>query len=104
MLQGGRKQRKKRQEVENKAHTVLTLGLDQITKGCLTQGVFILDRVKSSSFDCPEKIPVDSNVSCSMSFNSGSSSPEDAEFCPTLRLVYFYCLSLSLHLCTIQIL
>jgi hypothetical protein len=57
----------------------------------LTQSVFILDRVKSSSCDCPEKIPVDvdSNARCFTSFSSGSSSPEVAEFCPTLRLVYF---------------
>jgi hypothetical protein len=82
---------------------VLTLGLDQITnlyatwmgplvrvmyRG-LTESVFILDRVKSSSCDCPAKIPVDSNASCFKSFSSGSSSPEVAEFCPTLRLVYF---------------
>jgi hypothetical protein len=61
----------------------------------LTQSVFRLDRVKSSSCDCPAKIAadvdvdVDSNASCFMPFSSGSSSPEVAEFCPTLRLVYF---------------
>jgi hypothetical protein len=52
----------------------------------LIQSVFRLDRVKSSSCDCPEKIPVDSNASCFSCFtcfSSGSSSPEDAEFCPT---------------------
>jgi hypothetical protein len=53
--------------------------------------VFILDRVKSSSCDCPAKIHVDveSNASCFTSFSSGSSSPEVAAFCPTLPLVYF---------------
>jgi hypothetical protein len=97
----GRRGRK--QEVETQAQTVLTLGLDQITKfiycldgplvrvtySGLTQIVFILDRVKSSSCDCPEKISVDvcSNASCFTCFSSGSSSPEVAEFCPTLRLV-----------------
>jgi hypothetical protein len=55
----------------------------------LTQSVFRLDRVKSSSCDCPAKIPVYSNARCFTSFSSGSSSPEVAEFCPTLRLVYF---------------
>jgi hypothetical protein len=66
--------------VETQAQTVLTLGLDQITKSMyrlngplgevtysgLTQSVFKLDRVKSSSCDCPAKIPVafDSNASC----------------------------------------
>jgi hypothetical protein len=47
--------------------------------------------VKTSSCDCPEKIPVDaySNACCFTSFTSGSSSHEVAEFCPTLRLVYF---------------
>jgi hypothetical protein len=60
----------------------------------LTQSVFSvfkLDRVKSSSCDCSEKIPVavDSNASCFTCFSSGSSSTEVAEFCLTLRLVYF---------------
>jgi hypothetical protein len=57
----------------------------------LTQSVFILDRVKSSSYDCPEKIPVEvvSNARCFTCFSSGSSPSEVAEFCPTLRLVYF---------------
>jgi hypothetical protein len=32
MLHRGRKYRKKKQKVENQAQTVLTLGLDQITK------------------------------------------------------------------------
>jgi hypothetical protein len=65
--------------------------LVRVTYSGLTQSVFILDRVKSSSCDCPEKIPVavDSNASCFTCFSSGSSSPEVAEFCPTLRLVYF---------------
>jgi hypothetical protein len=46
--------------------------------------------VKSSSCDCPEKIPedVDSNASCFTCFSSGSSSPEVLEFCLTLRFVY----------------
>jgi hypothetical protein len=67
-------------EVETQLQTVLTLGLDQITKlytawmgslvrvmySGLTHSVFILDRVKPSSCDCPAKIPVDvcSNASC----------------------------------------
>jgi hypothetical protein len=81
---------------------VLTLSLDQITNfftawigplvrvtySGLIQSVFILDRVRSGSCDCPERIPVDSNVSCFKCFSSGSSSSEVAEFCPTLRLVY----------------
>jgi hypothetical protein len=54
----------------------------------LTEISFRLDRVKSSSCDCPAKIPVDSNASCFTCFSSGNSSPEVAEFCPTLRLVY----------------
>jgi hypothetical protein len=66
--------------------------LVRVTYSGLTESVFILDRVKSSSCDCPEKIPVDvdvdSNASCFTCFSSGSSSPEVAEFCPTLRLVY----------------
>jgi hypothetical protein len=42
----------------------------------LTQRVFRLNRVKSSSCDCPAKIPVDldSNASCIKTFSSGSSS------------------------------
>jgi hypothetical protein len=65
--------------------------LVRVTYSGLTQIVFILDRVKSSSYDCPAKIPVDlcSNVSCFTCFSSGSSSPKVAEFCPTLHLVYF---------------
>jgi hypothetical protein len=90
--------------VETQAQTVSTLDLDQSTNlytawmgplvrvmySGLTQSVFILDRVKSSSCDCPAKISVDvdSNASCFTSFSSGSISPEVAEFCLTLRLVY----------------
>jgi hypothetical protein len=55
----------------------------------LTQSVFILDRVKSRFCDCPAKIPVDSNASFFTSFSSGRSPPKVAEFCLTLRLVYF---------------
>jgi hypothetical protein len=90
-------------KLKHKQCRLSTLGLDQITKfvycwmrplvrvmySGLTQRVFILDRVKSSSCDCPAKIPVDSNASSFTYFSSGSSSPEVAEFCPTLRLVYF---------------
>jgi hypothetical protein len=54
----------------------------------LTLSVFRLDRVSSSSFDFPEKIPVDSNASRFMTFSSGYRSPEVAEFCLTWRLVY----------------
>jgi hypothetical protein len=64
--------------------------LVRVTYSGLIQSVFILDRVNSSSCDCPAKIPVDmnSNASCFMCFISGSSSPEVADFCPTLHLVY----------------
>jgi hypothetical protein len=34
-------------------------------------------------------VAVDSNARCFTCFSSGSSSPKVAEFCPTLRLVYF---------------
>jgi hypothetical protein len=63
--------------------------LVRVTYRGLTQSVFILDRVKSSSCDFPAKIPVDSNARCFTCFSSGSSSPEVAEFCLTVRLVYF---------------
>ena len=63
--------------------------LVRVTYIGLTQLVFRLDRVKSSSCDCPEKIPVDSSASWFTCFSSGVSSPEVAEFCLTLRLVYF---------------
>jgi hypothetical protein len=48
----------------------------------LTQSVFILDRVKSSSCDCPAKIPVtvDSNASCFTCFSSGSTHPKLRSF------------------------
>jgi hypothetical protein len=73
----GRRQ-PQREEVKAQAQAVLTLGLDQITKfvyrldgplgrvmySGLTQSVFRLDRVKSSSCDLPAKIPMDSNASC----------------------------------------
>jgi hypothetical protein len=102
-------------KLKHRQYKVLTLGLNQITKyiyrldgplgevtySGLTQSVFILDRVKSSSCDCPAKIPVDSNARCFTWFSSGSSSPEVAEFCPTL-LGLFYRSGLSLHLRTIQ--
>jgi hypothetical protein len=66
----------------------------------LTQSVFILDRVKSSSCDFPSKIPVDvnvdvdvdvdvdSNARCYTCFSSGSSSPKVVEFYLILRLVH----------------
>jgi hypothetical protein len=63
--------------------------LIRVTYSGLSQIVFRLDRMKSSSFDCLPKIPVDSNASCFTCFSSGSSSPKVAEFCPTLHLVYF---------------
>jgi hypothetical protein len=55
----------------------------------LTQSVFRVDRVKSSSCDCPEKIPVDvySNASCFTWFSSGSSSPEGVDFFPSLLTI-----------------
>jgi hypothetical protein len=68
--------------------------LVRVTYSGLTQSVFRLDRMKSSSCDCPAKIPVDSNASCFTYFSSGSRTPEVVEFCPTLRLVY---LSLGLE-------
>jgi hypothetical protein len=90
--------------VETQAQTVLTLGLDQITKfeycldgplvrvmySGLTQSVFRLNRVNSSSCDYSEKIPVDvySSASCFTSFSSGGSSPEVVDFWLTLSLVY----------------
>jgi hypothetical protein len=61
----------------------------RVMYGSQTQSVFILDRVKSSSCDCLVKIPVDSNARYFTCFCSGSSSPEVAEFCQTLCLVYF---------------
>jgi hypothetical protein len=95
---------KEEEEVETQAQTVLTLGLNQITKfvtawmsplvrvmySSLTQSVCRMDRVKSSSCYFPEKIAVDvySNASCFTCFSSGSSSSNVAEFCLTLRLVY----------------
>jgi hypothetical protein len=113
MLQRGRKWRKKRQGVDTQAQTVLTLGLDQITKfiyrldgplgeySGLTQSMLRLDRVKSSSCDCPEKIhvDVDSNASCFTSFSSGSSS---SRVLSNFALGLCYCLGLSHHLRTIQ--
>jgi hypothetical protein len=65
--------------------------LVRVTYSNLTQSVFRLDRVNSSCCGCPANIPVafDSNASCFNCFSSGSSSPEVAEFCPTLLLVYF---------------
>jgi hypothetical protein len=54
--------------------------LVRVTYNGLTQSVFILDRVKSSSCDYSETIPVDSNASCFTCFSSGSSSPEVAEY------------------------
>jgi hypothetical protein len=60
----------------------------RVTYSGLTQSVLRLDRLNSSSCDCPENIPVDSNARCITSFSSGSSSPEVAEFCPTLHLDY----------------
>jgi hypothetical protein len=40
----------------------------RVTYSSLTQSVFILDRVKSSSCDCPEKIPVAGSVNKEMGF------------------------------------
>jgi hypothetical protein len=54
----------------------------------LTQSVFRWDRVKSSSCDFSAKTPVDSDAG-HFFLSSGSSSPEVAEFCPTLCLVFF---------------
>jgi hypothetical protein len=97
--EGSEGKRGRKQEVETQAQTVRLPNLYttwmghlvRVTHNGLTQSVFILDRVKSSSCDCPEKIPVDvcSNARCFMCFSSGSSSPKVSEFCPTLRLVYF---------------
>jgi hypothetical protein len=54
--------------------------------GLLDEGT--MDRVKSRSCDCPANIPMDTNARYFKSFSSDSSSPEVAEFCPTLCLVY----------------
>jgi hypothetical protein len=64
--------------------------LVRITCSGLTQSVFILDRVKSGSYEFPLKIPVDvcSNARCFTSFSSDSNLPEVLEFCLTLCLVY----------------
>jgi hypothetical protein len=72
----GLKAGRRKWKLKHRHCKLLNLGLDQITKfvyrlygplfrvtySGLTQSVFILDRVKSSSCDCPEKIPVDSNA------------------------------------------
>jgi hypothetical protein len=72
-------------------YTAWMCPLVRVTYRVLTQSLFRLDRLNSSSCDCPAKIhvSVDSNSSCCTCFGSGSSSPKVAEFCPTLRLVYF---------------
>jgi hypothetical protein len=77
---------------------VILLGpLMRVTYNGLTQSVFILDRVKSISYDCPEKISVDvySNAICFKCFSSGTSSPEVADFCPTLSLVRLWLMSIK---------
>jgi hypothetical protein len=107
ILQGGSKWRNKRQEEVSGNSSTDSVGcqlwvwtrlslyttwmgpLVRVTYRDLTQTLFRLDRVKSSCCDCPAKIPVDFNASCFTCFISGSISPEIAEFCPTLRLVYF---------------
>jgi hypothetical protein len=63
----------------------------RVTYSGLTQSVFRLDRVKSSSCDGPEKIPMDvySNASCFMCFSSGSSSPEVAMLGPKPATAHF---------------
>jgi hypothetical protein len=116
MMQGGRKWTKKRREEESgnsstdrfecyfwlwtRLPNLYTAWMSPLVREMysgLTQSVFRLDIVKSISCDCPAKIPVDvcSNASCFTCFSSGSSSPEVAEFCPTLRLVYFITCALS---------
>jgi hypothetical protein len=75
---------------ENKLLSSSILILDRwITYNGQTQSVCRLDRVNSSSCDYPETIPVDSNASGFKSFSSDSNSPEAAEFCLTMCLVYF---------------
>jgi hypothetical protein len=68
--------------------------LVRVTYSGLNQSVFILDRVKSSSCDCPEKIhvTVDSNASCFTCFSSGRNSPKVTEFCQ--RGIYSFLLPL----------
>jgi hypothetical protein len=66
-------------------HTTWMGPLVRVRYSSLTQSGFRLDRVKSSSCDFAEKIPVDSNASCFTYFCSDNSSPENAEFCLTLH-------------------
>jgi hypothetical protein len=67
------------------------LPLVRVPYSGLTRSVIKLDKEKFSSYDCPEKIPVDMewHASCFTSFGSGSRSIEIVEFYLTLRLVYF---------------
>jgi hypothetical protein len=114
--QGSEERRSRKQEAETQAQTVINLWiwtrlpnlytawlgtLMRVTYSGLTQSVFRLDRVKSSSFDCQEKIPVDFNASCFTSFSSVSSS-QSCGVLSNFALGLFSCLGLSLHLRTIQ--
>jgi hypothetical protein len=54
----------------------------------LAKSVFGLERVKYSSYDCPSKIPVDSNARYFTSFSTGGSSNRVAKIFPALHLVY----------------
>jgi hypothetical protein len=54
---------------------------------------FRLERVKSSSCDCPAKISLDSIDSCFTHYSSGSSSPKVAEF--FLNFCFFFAISLQ---------
>jgi hypothetical protein len=65
--------------------------LVRVTYRGLSQSVFRLDRVKSSSCDCPEMISVDvdSNAAALRVLVLVAAHPKLRSFCPTLRLVYF---------------
>jgi hypothetical protein len=96
-----RRQEERKREIKH--IQLLTLGLQQIPKFIYTTWMGPMVTVtytgqtqkglywrewNLSSWDLPAKIAVDSNANCFMCFNSGVSSPEIAEFCPTLRLIY----------------
>jgi hypothetical protein len=77
MSQGGKRRQEEEAGIRNSStdsvnsgsgpdyQTCTALGCGPlITNSGLTESVFRLDRLMSSSFDFPEKIPVDSNTSC----------------------------------------
>jgi hypothetical protein len=52
----------------------------RLTHSGMTQRVFRIDGVKTSSYEFLAKIPLDYNSRCFGSFSSGNSSPEVADF------------------------